>query len=205
MDFAKEAMETLRNARFPVYAVPPSQFDGDVMLRGTWGDRKHALAITMSYDDDLSVERPARQIEITSTGPEGMSKRAPAHSMLLFEGSYETELANFVNNISPRHLPEDEHGVCQAGRRYPLPIAELGNGRFLERVAFDEHPELRLYRSQTPEVEVLFLGWGFDDDTLIDVTKKARAIQEDEGLFKEIEAAEFQAWEKINARKHPRT
>jgi hypothetical protein len=38
-------------------------------------------------------------------------------------------------------------------------------------------------------VEILFMGWNFEDDTLIDFARKARAVQEDEALFKEIEEA----------------
>lgn len=33
MDLAKEAMDTLRNASFPVYALPPSRWPGDVHVR----------------------------------------------------------------------------------------------------------------------------------------------------------------------------
>lgn len=152
MDLAKQAMETLRNARFPVYAVPPSQWNGDVMVRGVWGNRKHALSITMSYDDDIGIEKPHRRIEIVSTGAEGMTKRSPADMFLLFEASYETEIANFVNNISRTQLREDEYGVSMAGPRRPLRTVSFRDRLFLESVAFDDHPELRLYRVQTPHV-----------------------------------------------------
>ncbi len=201
MDLANQAIETLRRVRFPVYAVPPSQWNGDVMVRGVWADRKHALSITMSYDDDISVEKPHRQIEIVSTGAEGMSKRASAHTFLLFDGSYETEIANFVNNISRKRLSEDRHGVPTSGPRRPLPAVSFKDPLFLDSVCFDDHPELRLCRVQTPHVEILFMGWNFEDDALIEFARKAHPIQEDEVLFKEIEGAEYAAWEKINKRR----
>jgi hypothetical protein len=203
MDLARQAIETLRGARFPVYAVAPSQWDGDVMVRGVWGDRKHALSITFSYDDDLTVERPYRQIEVVSTGAEGMSKRPPSHTFLLFHGSYETEIANFVNNIAHTPLPEDRHGVPTPGARRPLPTATFRDELFLEGVAFVDHPELRLYRVQTPQVEILVMGWNWDDESLTEFARKVRPIQGDEALFAEIEAAEFAAWAKIEKRHGP--
>ena len=201
MDLAAQSIENLRRARFPVYAVPPSQWNGDVMIRGMWGGRKRPLAITMSYDDDLAVERPHRQIEIVSTGAEGMTKRGPADAFLLFEASYETEIANFVDNISPTPLPEDRNGVTMSGPRRPLPTVPFRDRLFLESVAFDDHPELRLYRVQTPHVEILFMGWNFEDGSLIDFARQARPIQEDEALFEEIEQAEYAAWKKIERRR----
>lgn len=200
MDLARQAIETLRKARFPVYAVAPSEWDGDVMVRGVWGDRKGALSITISYDDDLTIERPQRQIQVVSTGAEGMAKRAPSHTFLLFHGSYETEIVNFVNNIAHTPLAEDRHGVPMPGARRPLPTSTLGDELFLERVAFVDHPELRLYRVQVPQVEILVMGWNWDDEPLMEFARKVRPIQEDEGLFAEMEAAEFAAWAKLEQR-----
>lgn len=201
MDLAKQAVETLKKARFPVLAVPPSLWEGDVMVRGVWGEKKHALAITISYDDDIAMDRPDRQIQIVSTGAEGMSKRSPAHSFLLFDGSYEAEIANFVNNISRTRLPQGPHGTPMPGTRKPLPTVSFRDGLFLERVAFDDHPELRLYRVQTPQVEILVMGWNHDDAPLIDFARKARPIQEDEALFDEMEKAGYAAWDKIEKRR----
>ncbi|MDP9069275.1 MAG: hypothetical protein M3N53_13150 [Actinomycetota bacterium] len=200
MDLARQAIETLRNARFPVYAVPPSDWTGDVMVRGVWGDRKHALAITMSYDDDLAVETPDRQIEIISTGAEGMTKRSPPHTFLLHEASYETELANFVENIGRGRLRQGPHGMLQAGQRRPLEAVAFDKGLWVERASFDEHRELRIFRVQTPRAEVLVLGWNWDDDALVTFTQRARPIQHDQALCAQIEAAEYAAWKKIEGR-----
>lgn len=203
MDLARQAVETLRSVRFPVYAVPPSKFEGDMMVRGTWGDRKHVLAISLSYDDDLAAERPDRQIQIVSTGAEGMTKRAPIDSFLLWDGSYETEIANFVNNISSAPLPEDAHGVSLSGPRQPLPTVEFRDGLFLERVAFTDHSQLRLYRVQMPQVEILVMGWNWDDEPLTGFARQARPILADAALLEDIARAEYAAWEKIHRRKRP--
>jgi hypothetical protein len=200
MDLAKDAIETLKAARFPVFAVPPSRWDGDVMVRGVWGGSKHPLGVTISYDDDLSVEKPERQIEIISTGAEGMTKRHPAHTFLFHEASYETELANFVENIVRDRLRRAEHGIMSAGARRPLPAVSHGEGLWIERAAFEEHPKLRMYRVQTPPVEILVLGWDWDDEALVEFTRLARPLQEDASLFAEFEGAEYAAWEKINKR-----
>ena len=203
MDLAKQAIETLKNARFPVYAVPPSQWDGDVMVRGVWGNRKHPLSITISYDDDLSVETPQRQIEIVSTGAEGMTKRSPAHSFFLHEVSYETELANFGENIVRGRLRRGAHGTLLAGPRRPVAPVRFGEDLWIERAAFEEHTELRLYRVQTPRVEILVLGWGWDDEALVDFARQSRPIHDDDSLFREIEQAEYAAWNKIEKRHGP--
>lgn len=190
MDLAKQAIQALRNARFPVYVVPPSEWHGDIMLRGVWGDKKHALSITISYDDDLAIERSERQIEVVSTGPEGMTQRAPAHAFLLHEGSYEVEIANFVNNIAQRPLPEDRYGTTLPGDRRPLPTVPFRDGLFLERMAFERHPELLLYRTQIPQVEVLVKAWNWDEESITEFARKARPIQDDEELFQQIEDAD---------------
>jgi hypothetical protein len=200
MDLAKEAIETLKAARFPIFAVPPSRWNGDVMVRGVRGGTNHPLSIKISYDDDLAVERPERQIAIISTGAEGMIKRHPAEAFLLHEASYNTELANFVENIVRDRLRRSEHGSPLAGARKPLAAVAHSEGTWIERTAFEEHPELRLYRIQTPRVEVLVLGWNWDDEALRESTRLCRPIQEDASLFAEIERAEYAAWEKINTR-----
>lgn len=200
VDPAKEAMETLRSASFPVWAVPPSEWDGDVMVRGVWGEPKHPLSITLSYDDDISVERPRRQIQIVSTGGEGMTRRHPAHAFLLFEGSYDSEIVNFVNNIYPARLPQDDNGTPSSGPRRPLPPLPFSNGSFLEGVAFENHPEFLLYRVQIPIVELLFMAWNFEEEFVVDLARKAQPVRQDAALLQEIEQAGSAAWKKINER-----
>jgi hypothetical protein len=223
VDLAKEAIETLRNAAFQVFAVPPSLWPGDVMVGGVSGDKRHPLSIHMRYDDDLLIEHSSRRIQITSTGPEGLSKRAPFESFLLWEHSYCAEILNFVHNISTERLPERpipgserfnaeivEGKVPRtvqlpsAGPRRLIDAVPVADGYQMERVAFEERPELRLYRTQTPRVEILVLGWGWDDEPLREFMSSARSIRNDENLFAEIERAEFAAWEKIRQRKHRR-
>lgn len=221
MDLAKEAIETLRNAAFPVYAVPPSDWPGDVTVGRVWGSSKHPLDIDIRYDDDLIVERPKRRIEVTSTGIEGLGHRAPQDRFLLWEHSYSSNLINFVYNISAERFPErpipgserfnadmvDGKMVPRtvhlesAGPRRLIDAVAFTDGYQMERLAFEERPELRLYRVQMPEVEVLMLAWGWDDEFLTEFISSARPIRDDDALFAEIERAEYTAWEKIRQRK----
>lgn len=218
MDHAKEALETLRNATFPVFAVPPSRWHGDVMVGGAWGDSKHPLSIRLRYDDDLLVEHPTRRLETTSTGPEGLSHRAPHEAFLLWEHSYSSAIINFVHNITREQLPERPipgserfNAEMVDGKRVPrtvhLPSAgprrlidavPFLDGYQMERVAFDETPKLRLYRSQMLDVEIVLLTWGCDDDEeLHRFITSARPIKDDGSLFAELERAEYAAWEKL--------
>lgn len=219
MDLAREAIETLRNAVFPVFAVPPSEWPGDVMLGGVWGDAEHPLSIHMRYDDDLLVEHPPRRIEITSTGPEGLSHRAPHETFLLWEHSYGA-IINFVHNIRTEPLPErpipgserfnaemvDGKLVPRvvhlpsAGPRRLIDVVPFVDGYQMERVAFDEMPLLRLYRAQMLDAEVLILAWGWDDQALSSFASSVRPINDNE-LFADIERAEYAAWKKIRERK----
>lgn len=208
MDFAAEAVATLKNAAFPVYAVPPSQWPGDVMVGGSWGSSTKPLDIDLRYDDDLMVERPTRRIEVTSTGIVGLSHRSPQDRFLLWEHSYSYSRSNrsrepkkynatmVEGQLVPRvvHLPS-------AGPRTLLGAHPFGDGFQMERIAFDEYPDLRLLRAQMVEAEVLLLAWGHDDDYLVEFMSKARPINADARLFAEIERAEFAAWDKINRRK----
>lgn len=218
MDLAAEAIETLRNIAFPVYAVPPSEWPGNVMVGGVLGK---SLAITLRYDDDLLIERPTRRIEVTSTGIEGLAHRPPQDRFLLWEHSYSTDLINFVYNISPDRFPErpipgserfnaemvDGRMVPRtvhlesAGPRRLIDAVPSTDGYQIERVAFEEWPQLRLYRVQMTEVEVLMLAWGWDDDFLEELMSSARPIKDDDALFADIERAEYAAWERIRARK----
>lgn len=221
MDLAKEAVETLRNAAFPVYAVPPSEWPGDVMVGGAWGSSKHPLDIDLRYDDDLMVERPERRIEVTSTGIEGLGLRAPQDRFLLWEHSYSSNLKNFVYNITTERFPERPipgserfnaemvdgkmlprtvH-LASAGPRRLTDAVPFTDGYQMERVSFEERPELRLYRVQMPELEVLMLAWGWDDEFLREFMSSARPIKDDQKLFREIEQAEYAAWQKIRQRK----
>jgi hypothetical protein len=178
MDLAKEALQTLRNAAFPVYAVPPSRWSGDVMVGGEWGTSKHPLAIQMRYDDDVLFERHQRRIEITSTGPEGLSHKAPHEMFLLWEHSYSSAIINFVHNVSDdrlpqraipgsdrfnaemvggRRVPKTVH-LPSAGKRHLIDAIPFLDGYQMERVAFDEWSELRLYRAQMLDAEILMLA-----------------------------------------------
>ena len=221
VDFAKEAIETLRNAAFPVYAVPPSEWPGDVMVGGVWGSTEHPLDIVLRYEDDLMVERPERRIEVTSTGIEGLGHRSPQDRFLLGEHSYLSNLMNFVYNISTERFPKrpvpgsERYNATMvdgkmvprtvhlesAGPRRLIDAVPFTDGYQMERVAFEDRPELRLYRVQMPEVEVLMLAWGWDDDSLREFMSSARPIKDDGKLFGEIERAEYAAWEKIRQRK----
>lgn len=175
----------------------------------------------MRYDDDLTVEKPVRRIEVTSTGIEGLGRRAPQDRFLLWEHSYRSNLINFVYNISSERFPQrpipgserfnadkvDGKMVPRivhlesAGRRRLIDATPFTDGYQMERVAVEERPELRLYRVQMPELEILMLAWGWDDEFLRDFVSSARPIKDDEKLFGEIEQAEYAAWKKIHQRK----
>ncbi|HWC14876.1 MAG TPA: hypothetical protein VG929_09800 [Actinomycetota bacterium] len=221
MDLAKESLGAIRNAGFPVYAVPPSEWQGDVMVGGVWGDSKHPLAVGVRYDDDLLRHRPARRIEITSTGIEGLGHRSPQHRALLWEHSYSPNIQNFVYNISDKRfaeqpIPGTERynadmidgrlvprvvSLPSAGPRRLIDAVPFTNGYQMERVAFAEYSQLRLYRVQMVEVEILMLGWAWDDEPLTAFMRTARSVRDDNTLFAEIERAEYAAWEKIRQRK----
>jgi hypothetical protein len=178
----------------------------------------------MRYDDDLLIERPSRRIQIMSTGPEGLSTRAPFESFLLWEHSYCTEILNFANNISSERLPEkpipgserfnaeimngkkvpNTVHLPSAGARRLIDAVSFMNGYQMERVAFQDRPELRLYRIQMPQVEILLLAWGWDDESLREFISSARSLRKDEGLFAAIERAEYAAWDRIGERKRRR-
>lgn len=223
MDLAKEALDTLRSATFPIFAVPPSRWPGDVMVGGVWGNGKHPLAVTMRYDDDLLIEHRSRRIEITSTGPEGLRHKAPHDAFLLWEHSYSSAIINFVPNVTRERLPErpipgSERFNAEmvdgkmtprtvhlqsAGRRQLIDAVPFIDGYQIERVAFEEMPKLRLYRAQMLDAEVVMLAWGRDDDEeLRQFITPARSIKDDKGLFGEIERAEYAAWQKIRQRDH---
>ncbi len=190
------------------------------MVGGAWGSSGHPLFVSIRYDDDLSLETPSRRIEVTSTGIEGLGHRTPQDHFLLWEHSYSTNLVNFVDNISLERLPERPISGSErfnaeliAGRRVPRTVylPSAGPRRLvdtvpfaadypMERVAFEERPDLRLYRVQMPEVEILMLAWGWDDPPLKEFMSSARAINDD-GLFGDFARAEYTAWNKIRQRK----
>lgn len=215
MDIAEDAIETLRNAPFPVYAVPPSKWPGDVMLGGVWG---RSLSISIRYDEDLKVERPGRRLEIETTGPEGLARR-PAHDTdLVSEFSYRNQITNFTHpfrKLAERPVPGSERfnadivdgrmvpkviHLASAGRRRLLKPRPWGDEAQVHPVEFEEHPELLLYRIQPSEVEVLVLSWDYEDAYVSELISELQPIGKEGPLFGEIARAEHRAWERIRER-----
>lgn len=203
MNFAQEAIKALHNTAFPVYAVPPSEWHGDVMVGGLSGNKIRPLSIRLRYDDDLLAEHPSRRIEIGSIRTRD-PRESPAEGSPHEEHAYVIEIANFANNISPVKLADDVNGMPRTGTRRLMDAIPSIQGYQMDRVTFDEYSELRLYRIQMPEVEILTLAWGWDDESLTEFMSLARPISADDNLLGEIERAEQSAWEKIRQRKQGR-
>ena len=223
MDMVQNGIQTIRNADFPVYAVTPSRWDGDVMFSGGMGTTKHPGRISLRYDQDVTQEPSSARIEIASApGPESFGP-APMNEDLKDQFSYYVQLINFVHNATTQRLPErpvpgserfnateiDGRLVPRtvylpsAGPRRLLEDVALPDGR-VERVAFEEYPDLRLYRQHKDRGFVLVIGWGYDDDFLTNFVRLAHPMQDDAGLFAEFEQAQRSAWEKIYQRKRRR-
>lgn len=215
MDPAEEAVQTLCNAPFAVYGVPPSRWPGDVMLGGVWGK---SLAISLRYDEDLRIDQPGRRIEIETTGPEGLALR-PSYDVDLSSGfSYGTQLVNFTRpftRLPERPVPGSDRfnadlvdgtlvpkviHLPSCGPRQllePRPFCDDGQ---VEPVVFEEHPQLLLYRVRLSEVEVIVLSWGYEDGYVADLIHELRPIGKEGPLFDEVERAEYRAWERIKER-----
>lgn len=219
MSLEAEALETLKNAAFPVYAIPPSEWRGDVMVGGAWGSSKHPLAITLRYDEDLGKERPREEIEIVSTGREGLEHRSPQDRELGWEFSYANQIINFTHPFSqleerPVAGSERFNADMVDGKLVPktiyLPSAGLRrlaeprpfrDAAEIEPVTFELHPEFRCYRIAMPEVEVFALSWGYEDQHVTELLGKLRPIKDNPELFAEMERAEYAAWQHIRGRK----
>lgn len=219
MSVADEAVETLRNAAFPVWAIPPSQWPGNVLVGGVWGSSAHPLSITLRYGDDFVEERPSRQMEIVSTGTEGLEHRSPRDRELAWEFSYANQIINFTHTfteLEERPVPGSERfnadlvdgkmipkvvRLESAGPRRldePLPFSE---GHMVEPVTFEHHPALRCYRIRMPGVEVFIMSWSYEDAFVSESVLKLRPITDDPELFAEVERAAHAAWERIRQRK----
>jgi hypothetical protein len=219
---AAAGIERMKNAAFPFYAVRPSQWTGDVMIGGGWGPDGHPLSIWLRYQDDLMVEWPSRLFEIVSTGSEGLGHRAPMDVDLGGEFSYPNEIRNFVNwftKLQDRPVPGSERFnadmvdgklvpktvyLPSTGPRRLLPTRPFGDGGEIEPVVFDEHSQLRCYRVRLPEVEVIAMGWGYDDHYLSSLIAAMRPVDHDAETLDELERAQRASWEKIRARKRRR-
>ena len=216
VDLADQAIETLRKARFPVYAIAPSGWPGDTMLGGAWGQ---SLAISLRYDEDLRNEHPERRIEIETTGPEGLALRPPHEVDLASEFSYSNQIINFTHpfmRLPERPVPGSERfnadlidgkmvpkviHLPSAGPRRLLEPRPFRDEGLVEPVEFEEHPDFRLYRLQLPEVEVIALSWGYQDDHVAGLISEVQPLGKEGPLFEEVARAEYAAWEKIKERK----
>lgn len=219
MNFAHEAVETLRNAAFPVYAIPPSEWPGSVMVGGVWGSSKHSLSITLRYSEDVIKERPSKEIEIVSTGPEGLEHRSPQDRELEWEHSYRSEIVNFTHpftELEDRAVAGSERFnadmvdgklvprtvyLPSAGPRRLAEPRPFRNGHEIEPVTFEQYPELRCYRISTAEVDVFAMSWGYEDRFVTELLEKLRPLNDDPELFAEMERAEYSAWQRIRQRK----
>ena len=219
MNLAGEAIETLRNAAFPVYTIPPSRWQGDVMVGGVWGSSKHPLAITLRYGEGVPQERRSRSLAVVSTGAEGLAHRSPRDRDLRWEHSHRTEIVNFTHGFtdleerpvagSERFNADMVEGklvpkvvyLPSAGPRHlaePLPFSQ---DDVIEPVTFEKHPEFACYRMSLSEVEVFAMSWGYEDASVAQLLTTLRPINDDAGLFAEMQAAENEACERIRERK----
>ena len=192
------------------------------MVGHVWGNANHPLAIGLRYDDDVGVERPSRRIEVTSTGAEGLQQRPPPTRDLAYEHSYSSAIINFTHTFtqleerpvegSERSNADFVHGrlvpktiyLPSAGTRRLLEPLTVEDGTEIERVTFPEHAALRLYRVQRPDVEVLVMSWGYEDDYLAEFVASARPISDDPELLVDVERAEYAAWTRIRERGYGR-
>ena len=215
MDLADQAIETLRKAPFPVYAITPSDWPGDVMLGGVWGK---SLAISLRYDEDLRNEQPGRRIEIETTGPEGLTLRPSHETDLASEFSYANQIINFTHpftRLDERPVPGSERfnadlingkmapkviHLPSAGPRRLFEPQPFRDESLVEPVEFEEHAELRLYRIRLTEVEIIVLSWGYEDAHLAELISELRPLGKEGALFEAMEKAERRAWDRINQR-----
>lgn len=70
----------------------------------------------------------------------------------------------------------------------------------MERIVFDDKPQLRLHRAQMLDAEVRYLLGGGTIRAVRQFTSSALAIRNDDELFTEIERAEYAAQKKIAQR-----
>ena len=78
MNVEEEAIQTIENASFPLYLVPPSLWRGHIFVAGAWGTTSHPLSIRLFYVDDAgaaSSEKPSSRQE-GEVGP----MRKPPHT-----------------------------------------------------------------------------------------------------------------------------
>lgn len=212
MDISKEGMNRLLNADFPVYAVPPQEWDGDVSISGGYGTSRQPGSVRLQYDLDVIEERPSHRIEIESIGPAIPEDLYAAD--LVNQLAYHTAIQNFVHPFEPleeRPVKGSEKFNAEMVdgrivlRTVHLPLAGARgslepHGDF-DRVAFDEYPELRLYRSRRGEVSIVMLSWGFDDDFLGAFVETLRSIENDRALFDALARRHVASWERIRQRR----
>jgi hypothetical protein len=77
---------------------------------------------------------------------------------------------------------------------------DLGTRVVVERMAFDDHPEGRLYLLAASPVEVAVLGWGVGDEELQSFTSRIRRL--DDSLLEQFKRAQAVACERIGKAEH---
>jgi hypothetical protein len=185
----------LHVAGFPIFVVPPEQWEGYAMLGGTGSTGQHEVRqIRFVYLD--TIPHPGRALAVHCRHPdEPQSVRRVAREedigVWLAGTSVDQDEMDLLGRVLPR---------AQVDRLILRPAVDLGPRRYIGRVdlhggwsaerwEYQDYPQLRLVRIRLPEVEVTLLGWTISEERLLSFASRLERLELGSDLLRRMSAA----------------
>ena len=209
-------MTLIEKTNFSVYAIPPSEWSGDVLVASAAGPAESPTSIKVLYIDDVLLNPSLTGFQVTTFGPNEAGRQLLAD--LGDERSYRNELVNFMSRfasvperaiVGARHhdssLKLQPVSLPSAGMRHPIPSTrpQISSAIPTEWVSFPEHPLLIMGRGFAESEMILLLSWNVNISDLHYLTERISPVRAGTQLFSQIEAKEEVSRRKIDSYENP--
>lgn len=185
----------LHVAGFPIFVLPPGDWDGYAMLSGMGGTDGHRVEqVRFAYLD--AIPDPNHGLGVHCRHPdERLSRRWVAREEDIDRWLPGSPVDGDEMDFLARFLPRAEvdrlilRPIVDFGARRYVGRIDLRSGWSAERWEYQDHPRLRLVRIPLPEVELTVLGWDISEERLLWFTSRLERLELGSELLRRMRSA----------------
>jgi hypothetical protein len=188
----------LHVAGFPIFVLPPEQWEGYAMLSGMGSTgREHEVTdVRFVYLDAIPDPRHGLGVHCRHLDEHSSRRRESREEDIgvwLPGGSIDKDEMDFLSRFLPR---------AEVDRLILRPVVDVGPRRCLGRAAIDlhgetsaerweymDHPNLRVARMPLPGVDVTVLGWSISEERLLSFASRLERLELGSDLLKRMHSA----------------
>ncbi len=188
----------LHVAGFPIFVLPPEDWEGYAMLSGMGSSGAHEVTqVRFAYLD--AIPDPDQGLGVHCRHPDERSSRRRVSreediGIWLPGASIDEDEIDFLGRFLPR---------AEVDRLFLRPVVDLGPRRYLGRAAiqlldgetsaerweYRDFPHLRLVRMSLPKVEVTLLGWAISEELLLSFASHLERLELGSDLLQRMGSA----------------